>query len=64
MSKFEANAKVNEMLVQAMADIKAGNLFLAKSILSDALKLSNKAGTKRCSGFIMVAIQRVQFARA
>lgn len=64
MTKFEAHNKANEFLVQALADLKAGNLFLAKSYLRDALSMSNKARTMKRSGLIMLAMGKLEAARA
>lgn len=62
MSKFEAEAKAFEFLTLARADIVAGNYFLAKSYLRDAVRMANKAGCKRMAGFAMLAMQRVSAA--
>lgn len=62
MSKSEAAATATELLKIALSDIAAGNFWLAKSYLRDALVMSNKAGDKRRAGFIMLAMQRVTLA--
>lgn len=64
MTKVQANDKCGALLAQALEDIKAGNFWLARSILKDALSMSNKAGTKKRSGHIMLAVHRVNAAMA